>query len=200
MRRFFVPLTVVPVLLLTLAAPALAAPPLKESGTSMYFSSYSTVCVEGGSPTCTDTSLDVFSLSPDTLLVCLNTYTYSTRTYRLISQEYGCTETSSAALTFTGDFTVSLSDTSVTVAEVTCGPRRCAEGGSRTVTVSALDSAVGPILTSTGRGSFTDGTCTYRYSFTDQSAELAGTITIDGVTVDQWGWGSVSQFTVTTRC
>jgi len=66
-----VPVIVVPMLLLALAAPTLAAPPLKESGTSMYFSSYSTVCTEGGSPTCTDTSLDVYSTSPDTIVVCV---------------------------------------------------------------------------------------------------------------------------------
>lgn len=200
MRRFLVPVIVVPMLLLALAAPALAAPPLKESGTSMYFSSYSSVCTEGGSPTCTDTSLEAFSIAPDTIVVCLNTYTYSTRTYRLISQESGCTETSSTALTFTSDFTVALSDTSVTVVEFSCGPRRCTEGGSRTVTVSALDSAVGPIFTSSGRSTFSDGTCTYRYSFTDESAELAGTMTIDGVTMDQSGWGSVSEYTVSARC
>ncbi len=201
MRRFVVPIIVVPMLLLALAAPALAAPPLKESGTSMYFSSYSTVCTEGRSSTCTDTSLDVFSTSPDTIVVCVSTYTYSTRTYRTISQESGCTdEISSDALTFTGDFTVSLADTSVTVSEVRCGPRRCTESGTRTITVSASDSAVGEIFSSSGRGTFSDGTCTYRYRFTDKSAELAGTMTIDGVTMDQFGWGSLSQYSVTTRC
>ncbi|MDQ3690752.1 MAG: hypothetical protein M3406_12115 [Chloroflexota bacterium] len=200
MRRFIVPIIVVPMLLLALAVPTLAAPPLKESGTSKYFSSYSTACTEGGSPTCTDTSLEVFSISPDTVVVCVSTYTYSTRTYRTISQESGCTETSSDALTFTADFTVSLADTSVTVSEFSCGPRRCTEGGTRTITVSASDSAVGEIFSSSGRGTFSDGTCTYRYSFSEQSAELAGTMTIDGVTMDQFGWGSLSQYSVTTRC
>lgn len=56
------------------------------------------------------------------------------------------------------------------------------------------------IVSSSGRGTSNDGTCTYRYSFTDLSAELAGTMTIDGVTMDQWGWGSLSQYSVTTRC
>ena len=200
MRRIMVPVIVVPMLLLALAAPTLAAPPLKESGTSMSFSSSSTVCTEGGSPTCTDTWVDAFSVSPDTIVVCLSSYTYSTRTYRTVSQENGCSETGSAALTFTSDFSVTLADTSVTVFKYTCGPRRCTEAGSRAVTVSALDTAVGPISTSSGRGSFTDGTCTYRYSYTDQSAELAGSMTIDGVTMDEWGYGSVSKFSTTVRC
>ena len=200
MRRFIVPIIVVPMLLLALAVPTLAATGPRESGTYMSFSSYSTVCTEGGSPTCTDTSLDAFSISPDTIQVCVSTYTYSTRTYRTISQESGCTETSSDALTFTGDFTVSLADTSVTVSEYSCGPRRCTEGASRTITVSASDSAVGEIFTSTSRGTFSDGTCTSRYSSTDKSAELAGTMTIDGVTMDQMGWGSISEYTVSTRC
>lgn len=200
MHRFIVPAIVVPMLLLALAAPTLAAPPLKESGTSMYFSSYSTVCSEGRSPSCTDTSLNVFSIAPDSVLVCVDTYTYSARTYRLISQESGCTETSSSVLSITGDFTVTLSDTSVTVSELRCGRRGCIEAGTRTITVSAQDAAVGPIQTSSGRGSFSDGTCTYRYSFTERSAELAGTMTIDGVTLDQWGWGSVGEYRVTARC
>lgn len=200
MRRFMVPVIVVPILLLALAAPTLAAPPLKESGTSMYFSSGPTTCTEGGSPSCTDTWLDVYSVSPDTIVVCLNGYTYSTRTYRTISQEYGCTETSSTALTFTADFDITLSDTTLTVSELTCGPRTCRETGVREVTVSASDSAVGPIYSSSGRGTFSDGTCTYRYSYTDESTELAGTMTIDGNTMDQWGWGSISEYTVSIRC
>jgi len=200
MRRFVVPVIVVPMLLLALAAPALAAPPLKESGTSMSFFSGSTVCTEGDSQTCTDTFIQAFSIDANTIVVCLDEITYSTRTGRLVSQESGCTETSSTALTFSADFTVTLSDTSVTVSEITCGPRGCRESGTRTVTVSALDTAVGPILTSTGRGTFDDGTCTFRFSSTDQSAEIAGTMTIDGVTMDESGFGSVSEFKVSTRC
>lgn len=200
MRRFVVPVIIVPMLLLALAAPALGAPPLKESGTSKSFYSASTVCTAGGSQTCTDTILEAFSIDANTIVVCLSSYTYSTRTGRLTNQESGCTETSSTALTFTGDFTVSLSNTSVTVTELNCGRRGCTEGGSRTVIVSALDRAVGPVRTSTGRGSFTDGTCTFRYSFTEQSAELAGTMTIDGVTTEQSGFGSVAEFKTTSRC
>lgn len=200
MRRIMVPVIVVPMLLLMLAAPAFAAPPLKESGTSMSFSSGSSVCTEGGSPTCTDTWVDAFSASPDTIVVCLGMNIYSTRTYRTVSQEYGCSETSSAALMFTSDFSVTLADTSITVFKYTCGPRRCTEAGSRNVIVSALDTAVGPINSSSGRGSFSDGTCTYRYSYTDQSAQLAGTMTIDDVTMEQWGWGSVGTFSTTVRC
>src|SRR3989304_3952332 len=102
-------------------------------------SSVSTVCIEVVSPTFTDTWVDAFSVSPDTIVVCLSSYTYNTRTYRTVSQEYGCSETGSAALTFTSDFSVTLADTSVTVFKYTCGPRRCTAAGSRTVTRSRLD-------------------------------------------------------------
>ena len=192
-RRSFVPLIAVPVLLLTLAAPVAAAPPMRESGTQESFSSVATAC--SGS-TCTNTAVDAFTLDSETLVVCLNSYTYNVRTGRLVSQESGCTETSPDALTVTGDFTVTLADTTVTLA--TCNQRGCTEGD--TVTVSARDSAVGPVFSETGRGTFTDGTCTSRYRFSSESAQIAGTMTIDGVTLQQSGSASISQFTVSSTC
>ena len=193
MRRLLVPLFVVPALLLALAVPAAAAPPLKESGTSKSFTSISSTC-SGAS--CTDVILDAFSLDNETILVCLNYLTYSTRTGQIRSQESGCTETSSDALTVTSDVTVSLDPTSITLAE--CGRRGCTE--TRTVTVSATDSAVGPVFSDVGRGTFSDGTCTFRYRFESRSAPIAGTMTIDGVTLEQSGGASLSEFTVSSRC
>ena len=192
-RRSFVTLIAVPVLLLVLAAPVAAAPPMRESGTQQSFFSVATSC--SGS-TCTDRVLEAFTLDSETLVVCLSSFTYNPRTGRLVSQESGCTETSPGALTVTGDFTVTLADTAVTLA--TCNRRGCTE--SDTVTVSAQDSAVGPVFTETGRGTFSDGSCTSRYSFTSQSSQIAGTMTIDGVAYQQSGSASISQFTVSTRC
>ncbi len=192
-RRILAPLIAVPILLLVLAAPAAAAPPMRESGTQESLFSVSTTC--SGS-TCTDTIVNAFTIDSETLVVCLSSFTYNPRTGRLVSQESGCTETSPEALTVTGDFTVTLSETAVTLAS--CDRRGCTEGD--TVTVSARDSAVGPILTDSGKGTFSDGTCTSRYRFTSQSAQVAGTMTIDGVTLEQSGSASISEFTVSTRC
>lgn len=180
-------------LALSLAAPASAAERVRESGTFYSFSSGSFVC---SGNTCTETFVDAFSIGNDTLLVCFNRFTYNSRTGRGISSEGGCTETGDSALTISGDLTVRLAPTDVTVA--TCNQRRCTETG--TVTVSATDAAIGPIQTATGRVTFKDGTCTTRITFSDRSAEVAGTMTIDGVTIDQQGFATVSDQTMTTTC
>jgi hypothetical protein len=193
MRRLLISIAAIPILLLTLAGTAAAAPPLRESGTQVSFSSQASAC---STATCTDTYLDVYNADAQTYVVCLTSYTYSIRTGRLISEESGCTETSSAVLSITDDFTVTLTETPITLFE--CNQRTCSE--SDTITVSAQDSAIGPVATETGRGTFSDGTCTYRYSTTSESALVAGTMTIDGVTVDQSGFAYVSEFTVSTRC
>lgn len=192
-RRLFVPLITVPVLLLALAAPAAAAPPMRESGTQESFFSVASSC---SGATCTDTILNAFNIDSETLVVCLDSITFNARTGRLVSQESGCTETSPDALTITGDFTVTLTDTVITLFD--CGRRGCTQGD--TVTVSAHDTAVGPVFSETGRGTFSDGTCTSTFRFSSESAEIAGTMTIDGVTLAQSGFASISEFTVSTRC
>jgi hypothetical protein len=192
-RRFLVPFVAVPVLLLALAAPALAAPPLKESGTQQSFYSYADDC--SGS-TCTQTGLYAYVLDAETLEVCLDITTFNWRNNRFVSGEFGCTLTDPSALDITAAFSVTLADTSITLLD--CNRRGCTE--SRTVTVSAQDSAVGPVFSESSRGTFSDGTCTYRYSSSSQSAEIAGTMWIDGAAVDQWGYASISQYSVTTRC
>jgi hypothetical protein len=193
MRRLLTSLTAVPILVLALAGTAAAAPPLRESGTQVSFSSQAGAC---STATCTDTYLDVYNADAETYVVCLTSYTYSIRTGRLISEESGCTETGSEVLTITDDFTVTLTETPITLFE--CNQRRCSE--TDTITVSAQDSAIGPVAIESGRGTSTDGTCTYRYSVTSESALVAGTMTIDGVTFEQSGFAYVSEYTVSTRC
>ncbi len=194
MRRLLFPAIVVPLLLLAIAAPAAAAPPFKESGTQQSFYSVSTSC--SGS-TCTDTVLDAFMIDPDTLLVCVSSYTYSTRTGRFQSESSGCDETSPDALTITGDFDVTLAETTITLVE--CNRRGCRE--TDTITVSAHDSAVSPIYTYSDRGTFSDGTCTFRYSSRGSGAEVAGTMTVDGVVYEQqYGSANVSTYKVMSRC
>jgi hypothetical protein len=180
-------------LALTLAAPASAAERVRESGTFYSFSSGSFVC---SGNTCTDTFIDAFSIGNDTVAVCYNEFTFNARTGRHISSKGGCTDTGDSALNISSDFTVTLAPTDITL--FNCNQRRCTEGD--TVTVSATDEATGPITTATGRVTIKDGTCTIRINFSDRFAEIGGTMTIDGVSVDQQGFASVSDQTMTTTC
>jgi hypothetical protein len=193
MRRVVTAFIVLPILVLALAAPAAAAPPLKESGTQLGFYSVNTDC---SGATCTDTVLDAYTVDPGILLVCLTSIKYNIHTGRGTG-EGSCAETNPSALTITPEFTVTLDETAITLFD--CNRHTCTEGD--TVVVSAQDSAIGPIFSETSRGTFTDGTCTYRYSSSSESAGIAGTMTIDGVTLEQqYGSASISEFTVSSRC
>jgi hypothetical protein len=192
-RRFLVSFLAVPVLLLAMAAPTLAAPPLKESGTQLSFSSYAYDC---SGATCTETGLNAYLVDSETLEVCLDITTFNWRNNHFVSGESGCTWTDPSALDITAAFSVTLHETSITLFD--CDRRGCTE--SRTLTVSAQDSAVGPVFSDSSRGTFSDGTCTYRYSSSSQSADVAGTMWIAGVAVEQFGSASISQYSVTSRC
>ena len=195
-------------LLLTFAAPVSAdtsgSRPFRESGTFKSLESYSSECVpQRARTTCTETSLSAFSISPTEVVVCVSTYeyTYSERTGRgrFIGEESGCSEpvpSSTLNITQSRDqLTATLAPTDVTFYE--CDRRGCTE--TKTVTVSASDSG-GPVQSFSSRGSFKDGTCTYRYSESGVSAPVTGTLTIDGVTLDESGWASQSQFKVQENC
>ncbi len=192
MRRVVTAFIVLPILVLALAAPAAAAPPLKESGTQLSFFSVNTEC---SGATCTDTVLEAFTIDAQTVAVCLSYFTYNIHTGRGTG-EGSCAETDSSALTISPELTVTLDETAITL--FSCNRHTCTEGD--TVVVSAQDSAIGPIFSETSRGTFTDGTCTYRFSSSSDSAEIAGTMTIDGVTLEQqFGYASISEFTVSSR-
>jgi hypothetical protein len=180
-------------LTLTLAAPVSAAERVRESGTFYSFSSGNFEC---SGNTCTDTFIDVFSIDSSTIVVCYNQFSFNARTGRGTSSVGGCAETCDSALTVSGDLSVTLAPTDIVL--FSCNQRTCVEGD--TVTVSASDDAVGPVTTATGRVTVKDGTCTYRISFSDTSAEIAGTMTVDGETLDQTGFVTVSDQTTTTIC
>lgn len=192
-RRLIIPFLAVPILLLAIAAPALGAPPLKESGTQLNFESYAYTC---SGATCTQTAVYAYSQDSAALEVCLEVTTFNWRNNRMVSGEFGCTSTDPSALLITTDFTVTLSETSILLSD--CNRQGCTV--SRTAIVSAEDSAVGPVRSESSRGSFSDGTCTYRYASSSQSAELVGTMWIDGSAVEQSGFAAISEFTVVSRC
>lgn len=193
MRRIFVSLVVLPIILVLFAAPAAAAPPLRESGTQEFLSAFSTTC---SGMTCTDTFVDAFTVEEGLVVVCVSQFTYNVRNGRIVSEESGCSEPSPDGLVVTDDLSASLAETSVTFFE--CDQRGCTEGD--TVTVSAELTSFGPVFTFTDRGTFSDGTCTFRFRSSGEQSEATGTLTIDGETLDANGFVGTSEFTVSTRC
>ena len=203
MRRIALVCSAVVLLLATAAAPAFASEPFKESGTQNFLFSFSSDCSgTGNRTTCDEAFLDVFPISPDDSAVCLSTFTFAfnerTGRGRLISEESGCNETANSVLDISvaaDTLTATLSDTQVTL--FSCNQRTCTEGD--TVTVSASDSG-SPVTAYSGRSSFRDGNCTFRFSFTGQRAEVTGTMTIDGTPLTQQGSASTEDYRVTERC
>lgn len=203
MRRIALACSTVILLLATAAAPALAAQPFRESGTQNFLFSFSSDCTgTGNRTTCDDAFLDVFPIGPDTSLVCvsMSTFAFNERTGRgrLISEQSGCNETPNSVLDVSvadDTLTATLSDTQVDL--FSCNQRTCTEGD--TVTVSASDTG-SPVVDYSGRGSFRDGPCTFRFSFTGQRADVTGTMTIDGTTLAEEGSASTEDYRVTERC
>ncbi|MDP9270690.1 MAG: hypothetical protein M3P14_06955, partial [Chloroflexota bacterium] len=165
-------------------------------GTS-FFSDSTSCSTTGGRQVCTDTNLSVFPNGDGTELACVDIFTYSissTGRFTVISDESGC----SLAGTLTAGTDLSVTLASTDVALFTCNRRSCTL--SRTVTVSANDTPTSPIVTTTTRTTTTVGGCTYRTTTNEQDAEVAGTMTIDGTTLDETGFVSVIDQTTTVHC
>jgi hypothetical protein len=204
MRRIFSTLVVMGGLVMGAAIPAAAAPPMKESGTSSTLYSYTTSCeAVKGRTVCTDIFLDAYTDTSGSSQVCVSVEQYAVGSRRSgsISSESGCTEVDPSAITVTSSLNATVSNTTVTLQSYNCDRQgECTVTGTRDVTVSASDQPVGPISSGTSRGTFTDGDCTYRYTSTSTSAEVAGTITLDGATYDEQGFADTSVYKVSTRC
>lgn len=195
MRRITASLLVVPILVLLLAAPAAAAPPVKESGSQAFLSAFSSSC---GPSICTDTFVDVFTIGDGLVVVCVSEFAFNVHSGRLVSEESGCSDpVSDAALSVSADLSsASLAPTSVTFFD--CGPRGCVEGD--TVTVAAELTGFGPIFSDTQRFTFTDGTCTVRFSSSGDQRQASGTLTIDGETLSADGNIGMGTFSFMERC
>jgi hypothetical protein len=204
MRRAILALFAVMAVVLTSAAPIAADTTKPVSGTYKSMSSYSQECVpQGARTTCTETSVDVFTETPPTVVVCFNltTYTYGEKTGRgrVLSSESGCTDPIDAAalaISVSHDqMTTSLVPTEVTLSA--CDHRTCTE--TRTVTVSASDTG-GPVQPFSNRQTYKDGTCTYRFSETGSSAEVSGSLTFDDTTIPEAGYGQQSEVKAQESC
>ena len=194
MRRFVVASIAVPFILLL--AVGTAAADTSPNGTN-YSSSASSCTTSGGRQVCTDTNLQVFSNEDGSLgQPCLEVFKYSISTngrFTVISDEFGCA--SSGAIVIGADLSVTLDATQIPLEN--CNRQSCT---SRTVTVSASDSPTGPISTTTTRSTTKSGNCTTKMTTTDQFAELAGTLTVDGTPSDSNGFVDVFTSTSITRC
>ena len=196
MRRVAVAFLAVPICLL-LAVGSVAAD-TSPNGTN--FSSSSSSCSMSGSrQLCTDIFLSVFSNEDGSDgPPCLQISKYSISSngrFTSISDEFGCA-TGSGTVAIGADLSVAVSPTQIPLD--TCNRRTCTS--SRTVTVSASDTPIGPISTTVTRSTTKSGNCTTKSTTTDTFAELAGTLTIDGTVFDQTGFIDIFTTTETTHC
>jgi hypothetical protein len=194
-RRFAVAFLTIPFVLLLAVGPVAAD--TSPNGTN--FSSSSSSCsTTGGRQVCTDTNLFVSSNEDGSDgPPCLEIFTYSISSngrFTVISDEFGCA--SSGTMAVGADLSVTLGESQIPLDN--CSRRNCSP--SRTVTVSASDTPTGPISTSITRSTTKDGTCTTKTTTTDQFAELAGTMTIDGTVYDETGSIDVFTSTSVTHC
>lgn len=165
---------------------------------SSFFSEATSCTTSGNRDVCTDTVLSVSSNEDGSDgPPCLEVHKYSFASngrFTDISDEFGCA--SAGTIAVGADFSVTLDPTDITLQS--CSRRSCT--GSRTVTVSAADSPTGPVSTTTTRSTTKSGSCTTRTTTTDRFADLVGTMTIDGSTLDQTGSMDVFTSTSTTHC
>jgi hypothetical protein len=168
-------------------------------GSGTYFFSDSTSCsTSSGRQVCTDTNISVYPNGDGTSSACLDIFTFSissTGRFTFVSDQYGC---ALATVTVGSNYSVTLASTDISLQTCKAHKRTCS--GSTTVNVSASDTAVGDIVTTTTRSTTVDGNCTYKTTTNETDANLAGTLTIDGTSLDEQGFLSVVKQTLTIRC
>jgi hypothetical protein len=195
-HRLFV-LLALPVAMLLAAGPV-AADTTGGNGTS--FNSFSETCSPSGSRvTCTDTSLFVGPNGDGTNSTCLDifSYTFSSNGRQTFgSDQFGCV--TGGVLTVGSDYSVSLDPIAISLE--TCSAHRRTCTGSTEVTVSASDQLDGDVSTTTTRSTTKSGGCTYKTTINETDANLLGTITIDGSTIEEQGFLSIIDETSTVHC
>ena len=177
-------------------------PSTRESSTMKNVDGHSTECAaQEADSICTETSINAYSLNPTDVLVCVYTDTYRESTGRgvVIGNESGCSEVipaSSLRIVASRDqLTATLLATQLTLYD--CSQQGCP--ATRTVTVSA-SYAGGPLERFAGRGVVKDRECTVRNSESSVSANVSGTLIVDGRAMAQEGWASQTEFTINRRC
>jgi hypothetical protein len=194
MRRIVGSLILLPILAALLAGPVAAAPPIHDSGTQDGMTVFHSSC---GPSLCTDTIVDGFTISDDVVVVCVSQFTFNIHSGRLISEDSGCSETTADALVVSDDLSsASLAATAVTF--LNCDQQGCVEGD--TVTVAAELTGFGTTFANKQRFTFTDGTCTFKQTFSGESRQATGTLTLDGETTAADGNISTGKFSFSEHC
>lgn len=196
MRRFAMAFLAIPMVFLIGVVPVAAdVPPF---GTN-FFSGLTSCSTSGDLQVCTDTNLSTFSNedgSDGPVCVAISVYSFSSADeFTSISDESGCV--APGALTVGKHLSVVLAPTDFALS--TCDSvGSCA---SRTVTVSASDRPTGHIAKTTTHSKEKVGRCTIHTTTVEKYADLAGTLTIDGTTIDETGFVDVKTLsTKTNRC
>jgi hypothetical protein len=164
------------------------------------FNLFATSCTTtGGKQVCTDINVGSFANEDGSIgPACVDLFNYSVSSrgrFDFISEEFGCAA-SADSVVIADDLSVAITPTSITLEK--CGRRSCTAG--RTVTVAAKADPSGPIGETTSRSTTTIGGCTYRTTTTERFADLAGGISIDGVTVDATGFVDDFASSTTVHC
>jgi hypothetical protein len=197
MRRLAMVSLAVPFLLLLAVGPVAAD--TTGGGNGVNFGSFTESCSSsGGRQVCTDTNLNVFPEEAGASTTCVDVFTYSftNRRETFISDQFGCAPT--AGLTVGSDFSVTLAPTDIPMQTCAAHKRQCS--GSTIVTVSAFDTVVGDVASTTTRSTTTQGGCTYKTTTNETSAELAGVLTIGASTLSEDGFLDIIDSSTTIRC
>lgn len=197
MRRIPI-LLALPVALLLAAAPVAADTTGGGSGTS--FNSFSETCsASGNRVSCTDTNLFVGPNGDGTNSTCLDIFSYSFSSngrQTFGSDQFGCV--TGGALTVGSDYAVSLAPIAISLQTCSAHKRSCT--GSTDVTVSASDQLDGDVSTTTTKSTTVSGGCTFKTTIKETDANLVGTMTLNGSTIDEQGFLSIVDETSTVRC
>jgi hypothetical protein len=193
MRRIVGFLVLLTTLAMLVVGPVAAAPPIHDSGTQESMTAFNSTC---GPSMCTDTFVDAFTPSEGVDVVCVSRFTFNIHNGRQMSQESGCTETT-GALVIGDDLSFAL----IAATEVVlfdCDQQGCVEGD--TVTASAELTSFGPTFADRQRSTFNDGTCTFKFSFSGDSRQATGTLTLDDETLAADGSISSGKFSFSEHC
>ncbi|HEX7173527.1 MAG TPA: hypothetical protein VF365_13085 [Candidatus Limnocylindria bacterium] len=198
MRRLVILLATV-LMLLAFAAPAAAAPPIKDSGSVQQASAFAGSCTEqGGNTLCTDVFIDAFSFEEEFSDVCVGIFTYTIRAngqFRSVSEVSGCGPANGFSVASDGSSAI-VGPSEIQLAS--CDQRGCTDAG--VVTVEASWTATSDPTPYSGKATFKEGTCTFRQSWTGIRAEAAASLSIGDESYAGDGFLAREEFTVSERC
>jgi len=160
------------------------------TGGGNQLTSFATACADN---VCVDTTVSAF-LEQSGGTACIDFLTYLPEDGTSVSDEFGCAPAPSFKILST--LAASFGPTSISLE--LCDENTCT--ASRTVIVSASDTPVGSITTTSGKSTTKDGTCTSKIRFTDRSVSVVGTFTVDGTTTAETGDVSTHTETSKTTC